>query len=207
MIESLLLITSICLDAFFASIAYGTNKIKIPFISSFIISLIGALILGISLFFGGFIKEFLPNNLAVILSFFILFIIGIYRLFEGIFKAFIQKKRSLDKPLTFKLFDMNFVLQVYADETIADYDKSKTLSPKEAFYLSIALSFDSLAVGFGSSLGEINFIQTIILCFIFGLICISLGHIIGKKLLEKINVNLSWISGIILIILAILKLK
>ena len=207
MIESLLLINSICLDAFFASIAYGTNKIKIPFISSFIISLIGALILGISLFFGGVIKEFLPNNLAVILSFFILFIIGIYRLFEGIFKAFIQKKRSLDKPLTFKLFDMNFVLQVYADETIADYDKSKTLSPKEAFYLSIALSFDSLAVGFGSSLGEVSFIQTIILCFILGLICISIGHIIGNKIVKKINTNLSWISGIILVTLAILKLR
>lgn len=207
MIESLLLIISICLDAFFASIAYGTNKIKIPFISSFIISLIGALMLGISLFFGGFIKEFLPNKLAVILSFFILFIIGIYRLFEGIFKAFIQKKRSLDKPLTFKLFDMNFVLQVYADETIADYDKSKTLSPKEAFYLSIALSFDSLAVGFGSSLGEVSFIQTIILCFILGLICISIGHIIGNKIVKKINTNLSWISGIILVTLAILKLR
>lgn len=163
--------------------------------------------LGISLFFGGFIKEFLPNNLAVILSFFILFIIGIYRLFEGIFKAFIQKKRSLDKPLTFKLFDINFVLQVYADETIADYDKSKTLSPKEAFYLSIALSFDSLAVGFGSSLGEVSFIQTIILCFILGLICISIGHIIGNKIVKKINTNLSWISGIILVTLAILKLR
>ena len=124
MIESLLLIISICLDAFFASIAYGTNKIKIPFISSFIISLIGALILGASLFFGSFIKKLLPGNLAIILSFLILFIIGIYRLFEGIFKTFIQKKRNLDKPLTFKLFDMRFVLQVYADETIADYDKS-----------------------------------------------------------------------------------
>ena len=207
MIESLLLIISICLDAFFASIAYGTNKIKIPFISSFIISPIGALILGASLFFGSFIKKLLPGNLAIILSFLILFIIGIYRLFEGIFKTFIQKKRNLDKPLTFKLFDMRFVLQVYADETIADYDKSKILSPKEAFYLSIALSFDSLAVGFGSSLGGVNFIQTIILCFILGLICISIGHLIGKKIVEKTDTNLSCISGIILLILAALKLK
>ena len=165
------------------------------------------MILGISLFFGNFIKEFLPKNSAVILSFFILFIIGIYRLFEGIFKALIQKKRHLDKPLKFKLFDINFVLQVYADETIADYDKSKILSPKEAFYLSIALSFDSLAVGFGSSLGGVSFIQTIVLCFILGIICISIGHIIGNKIVEKTNTDLSWISGIILIILAALKLK
>lgn len=207
MIESLLLVASICLDAFFASIAYGTNKIKIPFISSFIISSVGAIILGISLFFGGFIKKFIPGDYAIFLSFTILLIIGIYRLFESLFKTFIQKRKSSDKPLTFKLFDMNFVLQIYADETIADFDKSKVLSPKEALYLSIALSFDSLAVGFGSSLGGGGYIQTIILCLVLGIVCITLGYIIGKKVVEKTNLNLSWISGFILIVLAFLKLR
>ncbi len=207
MIESLLLVASICLDAFFASIAYGTNKIKIPFISSFIISSVGAIILGISLFFGGFIKKFIPGDYAIFLSFTILLIIGIYRLFESLFKTFIQKRKSSDKPLKFKLFDMNFVLQIYADETIADFDKSKVLSPKEALYLSIALSFDSLAVGFGSSLSGGGYIETIILCLVLGIICITLGYIIGKKVVEKTNLNLSWISGFILILLAFLKLK
>lgn len=207
MIESLLLVASICLDAFFASISYGTNKIKIPFISSFIISSVGAIILGISLFFGGFIKKFIPGDYAIFLSFTILLIIGIYRLFESLFKTFIQKRKSSDKPLTFKLFDMNFVLQIYADETIADFDKSKVLSPREALYLSIALSFDSLAVGFGSSLGGGGYIQTIILCLVLGIVCITLGYIIGKKVVEKTNLNLSWISGFILIVLAFLKLR
>lgn len=206
MIESLLLVSSVCIDAFVASIAYGTNKIEIPILSSIIISGIGSLFLGISLLAGGFIKDFLPGNLPTILSFSILMILGIYRLFEGLFKNYIQQKTSLDKPLKFKIFDMNFVLQVYADETKADFDKSKILTTKESIYLASALSFDSLAVGFGSSLVGNGYIRTVLLCFIIGIITVLLGVFIGKKLLEKSNVNLSWLSGVILMILAINKL-
>ena len=151
MIESLLLVSSVCIDAFVASIAYGTNKIKIPFYSSVVISIIGSIFLGISLFLGNFIKDFLPGNLPILLSFCILMIIGIYRLFEGLFKNYITKKNKLNKPLTFKIFDLNFVLQVYADETKADFDNSKVLTIKESLYLASALSFDSNAVGFGDS--------------------------------------------------------
>lgn len=206
MIESLLLVSSVCIDAFVASIAYGTNKIKIPLLSAIIISAVGSLILGFSLFVGSLIKELLPSFLPSILSFCILMILGIYRLFEGLFKNYIQKKERLDKPLKIKVFDMNFVIQVYADETKADFDKSKILSTKEAFYLAFALSFDSLAVGFGSSLGGGNYLLTILLCFIIGFICVVSGTCLGKKIIEKSNFNLSWLSGVILMILAINKL-
>ncbi|PRR81466.1 sporulation membrane protein YtaF [Clostridium vincentii] len=206
MIQSLLLVSSVCIDAFVASIAYGTNRIKIPVLSAIIISFVGSLILGISLFFGGFIKDFLPGNLPIILSFSILMLLGIYRLFEGLFKNYIQKKHKIDKPLTFKLFDIQFVLQVYADETKADFDKSKTLTSKESFYLASALSFDSLAVGFGSSLVGGGYIQTVFLCLILGIIAVLVGVFIGKKLVAKTNINLSWLSGVILMILALNKL-
>lgn len=206
MIESLLLVSAVCIDAFVASIAYGTNKIEIPFSSSIIISIIGSIFLGISLFFGSFIKDFLPGNLAIILSFCILMIIGIYRFFEGLFKNYIVRKNKFNKPLTFKIFDLNFVLQVYADETKADFDNSKILTVKESIYLAAALSIDSLAVGFGDSLANTKYISSIILCFIIGVIAVSLGQFIGKKLIEKSNLNLSWLSGIILMILAVKRL-
>ena len=72
MIESLLLVSSVCIDAFVASIAYGTNKIKIPVISALIINIIGSFTLGFSLFFGGFVKNFLPGKLPIYISFLIL---------------------------------------------------------------------------------------------------------------------------------------
>lgn len=205
MIESLLIVSSVCIDAFVASIAYGTNKIKIPFISAIVISLVGSIVLGASLFFGGFIKDFLPGNLPKIMSFIILMGLGIYRLFESLFKSFIKKRSTSDKPMKFKIFDFDFVLKVYADETIADFDNSKILTIKEAFYLALALSLDSLAVGFGSSLFGSGYLQIIILCFIIGCTAVTIGVFIGKKAAEKTNINLSWLSGAILMVLAVMK--
>ena len=205
MIESLLLVSSICIDAFVASMAYGSNKIKIPIISSIVISIVGSVILGISLFIGGLIKDFLPGTLPITLSFSILMVLGIYRLFESLFKTYIQKHLNKEKSFSFRLFDFNFILQVYADETKADLDKSKELSVKESLYLAIALSFDSLAVGFGSSLAGSAYIQTI-LCFLIGFLAVIVGSFIGKKLVEKSNINLSWLSGVILMVLAISKI-
>ncbi|ACD51282.1 sporulation membrane protein YtaF [Clostridium botulinum] len=205
MLESILLVSSICIDSFVASIAYGTSKIKIPPISALIINLVSTCTLAISLLLGAIVKKFLPGNMPMLIGFVLLMGLGIYRLFECIFKSYISKCSQIDTPLTFKLFDFKFVLEVYADETKADFDKSKTLSPKESFYLALALSLDSLAVGFGSSLTSINYIQVIILSFIIGFLAVSIGVIIGKKLADNINVELSWLSGVLLIILAIIK--
>ena len=70
----------------------------------------------------------------------------------------------------------------------------------------MALSLDSLAVGFGSSLGSINYIYVIVLSLIIGIFSIWIGLLIGEKVARKSKVNLSWLAGIILIILACLKL-
>ena len=205
MLVSLLLVSSLCIDSFVASIAYGTSKIEIPPKSIVIINLVCTLTLACSLFIGSIFKSFLPGNLPVILGFIILMSIGIYRLFEFFFKSYISKKTHCDYPLTFKLFDFKFVLQVYADETKADFDKSKSLSPKESFYLALALSLDSLAVGFGSSLYSINYIETLILCFLIGTFAVSIGSFLGKKFSESLHLELSWLSGALLIILAIIR--
>lgn len=206
MIESLLLVSSLCIDSFVASIAYGTSKIKIPILSAIIINLVCTVTLAFSLFIGSIVKNFLPGRIPVLLGFFLLIVIGIYRLFECIFKTCITKHSNSDKPLTFKLFDFKFVLQVYADEIKADFDKSKYLNSKEAFYLALALSLDSLAVGFGSSLCNINYFQTLLFCFIIGILCVLMGVFIGRKFAEKMHLELSWLSGVLLITLAILRI-
>lgn len=205
MIESLILVSSLCIDTFVASIAYGTDRIKIPFYSNIVINLVCSLFLGISLTIGGFLKDFLSPTTASILSFVLLFSLGFFRLFESFFKTYIQKFSNTGAPLTFKVFDFKFVLEIYANETKADYDKSKKLTLKEAVYLAVALSLDSLAVGFGSSLVSINYLQVLILSFVVGTCCLFVGVHIGKKFIEKVDLNLSWLSGLMLIILAFIR--
>lgn len=205
MLESLLLVSSLCIDSFVASIAYGTSKIRIPPLSAIIINLVCTSTLAFSLLIGSIIKKFLPGRLPIILGFILLMALGIYRLFEYILKSYISKKSKADTPLTFKIFDFNFVLQVYADEIKADFDKSKYLSSKESFYLALALSLDSIAVGFGSSLVAINYSEVLILCFIIGMLAVSIGIFLGHKFAEKLHFELSWLSGLLLIVLAIVR--
>jgi putative sporulation protein YtaF len=205
MLESLLLVSSLCIDSFVASIAYGTSKIQIPPLCTIIINLVCTITLACSLLIGSIFKSFLPSNLPVILGFILLMLLGIYRLFEYIFKSYISKRSKSDSPLTFKLFDFRFVLQVYANEIKADFDKSKCLNVKESFYLGLALSLDSLAVGIGSSLCSINYMQVLILCFVIGISAVSFGVFLGRKFAQKLHLELSWLSGVLLILLAIIR--
>ena len=205
MLETLILVLSVSIDSFLASISYGTSKIKIPLRSVLILDIISSTMLGISLLIGTFLQDYISLNIAKTISFMILFFLGIYRLFEGLLKSYINNRSSDLSPFKFRLFDFHFVLQVYADEIKADFDKSKILTSKEALYLAFALSLDSLAVGFGSSLITINYIEVFIFAIIIGFLVILLGSFIGKKFVENTNLNLAWLSGSMLIILAFLR--
>ncbi|MCY6959315.1 sporulation membrane protein YtaF [Clostridium brassicae] len=205
MLESLLLVSVLSLDAFVASVAYGTNKIKIPFISATIINIISSSFLALSLALGSVIKKVVPLNITSIISFIVLLLFGIYYLAESIIKTYVSK-HSNSKKVKLKFCDLNFIIDIYIDETKADIDHSKNLNPKEALYLAIALSLDSLAVGFGSSLGNINYIQIILLSLVMNMVAIYGGMLIGKKFVEKSKLNLSWLSGVILIVLATMRI-
>ena len=206
MLESILLVLSLCVDACIASFAYGTNKIKIPVKSSIILTAISTLFLMLSVGIGSLFQEIIPSKIAHLVCFAILFLLGFMRLFEGVLKNYLNKKALSPNNIEVTLFNFKLVLNVYADVTLADLDHSKSLSPKEALYLGIALSLDSLIVGLGAALAPISLVQVTLFSIIFHFIGIIGGCFIGSKCAEKINVDLSWLSGAILIVLALLKI-
>ena len=206
MFKSILLVTALSIDAFVASIAYGTNKIKIPFISVITINIVCSSLLGISLYLGSIIRDIAPGNLMSYLGVSILFALGIYQLFSGVAKNFINKCLKKDKKVNFQLFNFKFVLEIYVDETMADFDQSRRLNTKEASALALALSVDGLAAGFGMALVTVNYAQVLLTSLIFHMGAVWLGVWLGGKLVEKARVNISWLSGAILIFLALLRL-
>lgn len=206
MLEAILLVTALSIDAFVASIAYGTNKIKIPFYSVATINIVCTLLLGISLYFGSMVREVFAGNFVGIIGILILLCLGIYQLFEGVFKSLVEKYLAKDKKVNFQVFDFRFVLEIYVDETKADFDKSRHLNVKEALALAVALSIDGLAAGFGSALGNINYTQILLLSLIFHMAAVWIGVWLGHRLARKIKINMSWVSGAILISLAVVRL-
>ena len=204
--QTILLVLVLSLDAFVASMAYGTNGIKVPFKSIIIIDLVCSFSLFISLILGTFLGNIFPNNITTIISFLILLSIGIYYLFESMVKSYLKKRKEGENKLKLKLFNISLIIEIYIDEMKADIDNSKTLSSGEALYLAFALSLDSLAIGFGTGLVNINIFYIIIFSLIMNLVAIWLGLLLGKIFVEKSKVDLSWFTGIILIILAIFRL-
>lgn len=205
-----LLVLAVCIDSFATSITYGLGKIKIPFHCALIINLIGALMLAVSLIFADFISDRFDLRTIKILSGGLLFFIGIVNLFFPFLKSIFAHCKG-KKLINIDCVKKSILLVIFLDETKADLDKSNCLSIKEACFLGLALSVDSIASGFSGGLGisQGYFIYGVLLCFFLGNIGIKLGSKIGELISFKITnrLDLSFLSGILLIILGFTKLK
>lgn len=205
-LEAVLLASSLSLDAFLASFAYGSQKIKIPLASVLMIDLVCSGILGISLFLGNWVRPYLSPQISSVVCFLILFLIGMVKLLDNITKSLIRKHGGLSKNIRFSFCNLKFVLNVYADPEKADVDASKSLSMAEAVSLAVALSLDGMAVGFGAALGDVNSLAVFFSSLVAGAIAVLLGARVGNKLASKLRFNISWLSGAVLILLAVTKI-
>ncbi len=206
LLEAAVLASSLSLDAFIASFAYGSNKIKIPFSSVMVIDLVCGGILGASLFLGALLRPYLSPGVSNMICFLILFVIGLVKLLDNLTKALIRKHGGLSRDIQFSLCNLRFVLNVYADPEKADVDCSKSISFAEAFSLSIALSLDGMAVGFGAALGDVNSLAVFLASLLTNAGAVLLGAHIGNRIAASLRFNVAWLSGAILIVMAVLKI-
>lgn len=200
MLQAFLLVIALSTDSFLASLAYGAEKIRIPLRSAFLIAFVGVAFLSVSLYTASFIERFIPAYICQWISFAIFFMIGISSIFQGTIKGFLRK--SNQKKLTFQYSGISFVLDVYLDETKADADHSKWLSLKEALYLSVALSIDSLVSGFAFGIRIGNPIPVLFTSFCIGILAVLSGFYFGEHIGDRIPMDLSWISGVLFLMLA-----
>jgi len=205
-IQVIMLVGALSLDAFVASFSYGVGKIKIPILSALIITIISTVVLAGALYLGALFSSILDARVAVGISSAILIIIGVVKLSDSLIKSYIKKNQDLDKKIYFKFFSLKFMLNIYADPIVADVDESKTLSAKEAFTLAIVLSLDSLTAGFGAGLAHNGFLWIIGFSAIASIAFIYLGALLGRAVSKKAKLNLSWVSGTILIVLGIVRI-
>ena len=198
---------AVSIDAFAASFAYGSKKIKIPFYSNLIIAAIGSSTLTLALLIGTAVSQHIPDWLTVALSFTILFLIGLIKLLDSVTKSIIKKHNkvcpdNINKKIEFSMFNFKFILNLYANPIDADVDGSKKITAAEAVLLATALSLDSLAVGFGAALSDAGILLIYLTSFITSVIAVLAGCALGNRLAERTSLNVSWIGGVILILLA-----
>ena len=216
-IALVILISVLAVDAFAVSLAYGASKITIPKRSVVIVSLMCSLILLASLYLGVFFRAFIryPELLASV----ILFSLGLIKVFESGIKTYIDwlfsplrlnpKGQNLtpdtqgtcSKDVSFKLFDLTFLLTVYANPNRADADKSRTISPRESVALSVALSLDNFAAGIGMGL-IVPPLLAVGISLVSTPLAMFLGLYLGSKL-AGFKYDLSIVGGVVLMLVAL----
>ena len=193
MLEIILLITAVSVDGFVSAIGISSAGIKIPWCSAIVISLTGTLFLGTAVFFSDYIAEFIPEQICSGISTAILVMLGILNLFHG---SISRKSNEKSCPKAVKM---------YFDGTQADKDLSKSISCAEAVILAAALSADSLVTGMGAGLDGMDIIPLLLFSAVSGVISICSGTYIGRHIIFTGKLNLQWIGGILLILLAFTK--
>ena len=205
-LQAMLLASAVSIDALLASFAYGSQKIRIPAGSLLIISLICSAVLGLTLFLGGVLAGWIDDGLASMLSFTILFGLGILRIFDSGLKNWLRRRGDLGGQIKFSVLNLKFILKVYIDPKTADIDGSRTLSPAEAAALALALSLDGVAAGLGAGLFGAGALLTVGTTFGLTAAAVAAGCRLGSRLTARFTTDVSWLSGVLLILLAVLQL-
>lgn len=203
--ESLVLVTALSIDSFVACFGYGAGGIKIPFLSGAVMNLLSSGILLLFLMAARILSPLLSPFAVRVFCFCILFLLGLTKLFDSSLKALIRRNGQNSPKLQFSFLHFRFLLTVYADPARADADRSSLLSPREAVSLGTALSLDSAAVGFGAGVTPLPIGYTFLLALLVGGAAVFAGCRLGNKVAEKTSLNLSWISGLLLLFLAFAK--
>jgi len=180
-LQAVILSSSLSLDAFAAAFAYGCAGVKIPFKSVQVINLTCSLMLGASLFAGMFIGKLIPEHAGAVACFVILLAIGLFKLLQTLFA---KKARDSEQGASVP----------------------KVIGGAEAAILAAGLSIDGLAVGFGAALGQSNAAVMLGVSLISDTAAVMLGCYAGGKLSKRIRLNVSWVGGAIIILLAVTKI-
>ena len=200
-------------------ITYGIKNTKISNLGKIVIFIISFFTTLISVYLGNVLEFILPDFITKYLGNFIFILIGIFICLQALKKDKSNNKIKNNKNLTlnkkvqkktysFFIKFLGITIKIIKDPINSDLDKSNKIDSKEALFLGLALSLDSICIGIGSSIVGINNLLFPLLISFFQILFLSIGSLLGRKINKICNLpqNIwSITSGILLIILGILK--
>ena len=208
-LQLIILSVALSIDGFGVGVSLGMRGMKIPLKSIVVISICSAISLGVAMLIGEFISQHVSQGAAEKTGGFILIFLGLWLVLQ-----FFKKEKDTNETqskekmiFNFEIKSLGVVISILQKPTDVDFDKSGTINGVEALVLGIALSLDAFGAGIGAAMIGIS---PFILAAAIGLMSsifiwsgLQSGKILSKSKLVK---NLSFLPGILLIIIGILKL-
>ncbi|RCW43447.1 sporulation membrane protein YtaF [Paenibacillus prosopidis] len=229
----LVLAFAVSLDGFGVGVTYGLRRIRIPFLSVFIIACCSGFIIWLSMQLGDWLTGFLSEFAARLIGASVLIVIGgwaIVQLKHGKtndetnertdavrderadestseVKPHIGELSSTALIVMVELKRLGLVIQILRTPQAADVDKSGTISASEAVMLGVALSLDAFGAGLGAAMIGLPALMTSLTIAAASALFLMGGIHFGFRFSAwKGMQTLSLLPGILLIMMGIMKL-
>ena len=179
---------AISLDSFATGFTYGTQKLRIPIATALAMSAVSCLVLSLAVSLGHLFGALLPASSLGLLCGALLFAVGGFKFLSACGEWF-----GTFSPLP-----------LLRDAECADVDRSRVLSVPESVFLALVLSLDNFA---GAGLSDfVSPALPVVFCFLINTAALLSGDRLGLRFARKSRLNLSWLSGIVLMLLALARL-
>ena len=210
---TILLAISSSIDSLGIGITYGIRNTIILNKGKLVIFFISFIITLLSSYLGNILKLIFPTFFIDYFASLLFIVIGIFICFQALKnekKSGNKKIKNCNYQKTYSFFIkfLGVSIKVIKDPVSLDLDNSNGIDNKEAIFLSLALSIDTLCIGIGGSIIGINTYIFPFLIGFFQLFFLEIGNFLGRQLYKfsKLPSNIwSIISGILLITLGIIK--
>ncbi|MGG2095156.1 sporulation membrane protein YtaF [Bacillus sp. S13(2024)] len=203
----ILLAFTLSLDSCSVGLTYGLRNVRILLKSIIVIGICSAAVMILSMGIGHMIAQVFSPVLAKRIGGLVLVAIGawvVYQFFQSDKK---EEAPQEEKVWNLEIASLGLVIQILRKPTVADFDKSGTISGVEALLLGMALSLDSFGAGIGASLLGYSPLMMAGLVAVMSSLFLFAGMKIGTALS-----NMQWLQkftflpGILLIIIGIWKM-
>lgn len=199
----LLFLAAVSVDSLTAGLTYGTQRVKIRFAAYLALIFVPALFITLSNRIGSCLYYFLPKSALPFLSFLLLLFLGLSKLTESLLRLLARRCPSLTRNWGLKIKQVNIIFTVYISPEDANGDDLHVLSAKEALLLSLALSLDSVLAGMAFNAASLPVLPLFLLAALFNFLLFSAGYVLGHLASTVLRIDLSWLSGLFLLLLAL----
>jgi putative sporulation protein YtaF len=191
------------IDNLTVGIAYGIKKTKIQLSGNILIAIITSIGTFLSMTVGRLITSIISVRVANSLGSIILVAIGLWFIFD-----FIRNERkNYNKSINTESSELLGYKKIMESPEIADVDHSGYIDVKEAVSLALALTINNLGTGVAASITGINIPLAVAATFIFSIVTLEVGGIIGNSAFSKIfGKYTNFVSGVIIVILGVYEM-
>ena len=171
-LNGILLIAALTTDSFVVSFSYGAQNVRLSLKMTLVMNFVMSILLAVGIWAGYIIEKFFPKTIALIAGALVLLGMGGYRM-----------------------------LRFFGGEKIQEKQEVGELDYFQGILLAVLLSLDGVAAGLGTGLAQARAGFLIPGVFLGGLLMMEAGWRAGNYFQHIFQRDISWISGICLLIL------